>query len=77
MSEEHAAHGHDGHGTGVVPAMTDDPGELHVPHRAWLFVLFSMLIVIMQGIFVAALSSDFGRIWPAADSLKIPLPPMS
>lgn len=37
-------------------------------------VVGGVVLAIMQGMFVAA-SSGFGRVWPAADSAKIPLPP--
>jgi hypothetical protein len=34
----------------------------------------AVLLAIMQGAFVE-ISSDFGHVWPAADSAKIDLPP--
>ncbi len=39
-----------------------------------LLVLAGLLASIMQGSFTVA-SSGFGRIWPAADVVKIQLPP--
>ena len=39
-----------------------------------LLVLLGILIGIVQGSFVVA-ASGFGRVWPAADSVKIKLPP--
>jgi len=39
-----------------------------------LLVVLGVLVSIMQGSFVA-FSSTFGRVWPAAASAKVPLPP--
>ncbi len=39
-----------------------------------LLIVGGVLLSILQGMFVG-MSSGFGRVWPAADSAKIQLPP--
>ncbi len=39
-----------------------------------LLIVAGVLVSIMQGAFVAS-ASTFGRVWPAADVVKIQLPP--
>lgn len=41
-----------------------------------LLVVGGMLLAIMQGFFVAD-ASAFGRVWPAENSAKVPLPPFN
>jgi hypothetical protein len=48
------------------------PVSAGTPLYVQMLVLLALLIVFMQGAFVV-ISSTFGRIWPAADSVKIPL----
>ncbi len=50
------------------------PTTFHIPVGIRWLVVCAVVIVIVQGSFVAG-SSGFGRVWPAADSAKIPLPP--
>ena len=40
-----------------------------------LLLFGGVFLSTMQGVFVAILASGFGRVWPAANSAKIPLPP--
>jgi hypothetical protein len=60
--------GEDPHAFPPVPVSAGPPPLLRI-----LF-LIALAIVFMQGSFVVG-SSAFGRIWPAANSEKIPLPP--
>jgi hypothetical protein len=39
-----------------------------------VLIVGGLALAIMQGFFVAE-SSGFGRVWPAADSVKVQLPP--
>lgn len=44
---------------------------------AWgvkMLIVGAVVLSILQGLFVG-LQSPFGKVWPAADSTKIPLPP--
>jgi hypothetical protein len=50
------------------------PAGASIANGVKLLVLLGILCSIMQGTFVA-ISSGFGRVWPAADSAKIQLPP--
>ena len=65
--DAHAAHG-----------ATDDhpplPASAGIAPGVRLLVLGGLLLAIMQGSFVAA-SSGTGRVWPSADSVRVPLPP--
>jgi len=50
------------------------PASAGVAGGVKLLVLLGLLAAVMQGAFVVA-SAGFGRVWPAADSGKVPLPP--
>ncbi|HMD02243.1 MAG TPA: hypothetical protein VKG44_04675 [Candidatus Baltobacteraceae bacterium] len=50
------------------------PATFEVPPLVKLMVLAGLALVLMQGSFVEA-ACAFGRVWPAADSAKIQLPP--
>jgi len=52
------------------------PATFEIPVGIRFLVVCAVAIAIMQGSFVAA-ASGFGRVWPAADSAKIVLPPAS
>ena len=60
----------------ALPDMSAEPlpasGGISVGIK--ILIVGGVLLAIMQGSFVAA-ASPFGRVWPAADSAKIPLPP--
>jgi hypothetical protein len=64
---------HDAHG---MPDMGGEPlpATAGISFGVKLLVVGGVLLSIMQGSFVAA-ASPFGRVWPAADSAKIQLPP--
>ena len=64
MDELHGGPG--AHGDPQIPVSAGTPLAVHV-----LFVI-AMIIVFMQGAFVIA-SSGWGHVWPAANSVKIPL----
>jgi hypothetical protein len=68
--------------------MTHDPHSAHAsqhdlpPVPTTTGVALGVKILIFGGLFLAAMqgffvtgSSAFGRVWPASDSAKIPLPP--
>lgn len=67
MSHDAAAVAHNG-------AHPLRPPTFEIPVGIRVLVVGAVLLAIMQGSFVAA-SSGFGRIWPAADSAKVVLPP--
>ncbi len=50
------------------------PAGAGVANGVKMLVVLGVLVSIMQGMFVG-LSSPFGRVWPAADSAKVDLPP--
>jgi hypothetical protein len=50
------------------------PTSAGLPKEVGLLLALAVLIIFMQAAFVIV-SSDFGRIWPAENSVKIPLPP--
>ena len=50
------------------------PAHAGVTNGVKLLIVLGVLVSIMQGLFVG-LSSPFGRVWPAANSAKIDLPP--
>jgi preprotein translocase subunit SecY len=52
------------------------PAHAGITNGVKLLILAGLLVSIMQGLFVG-LSSPFGRVWPAADSAKVDLPPSS
>jgi hypothetical protein len=58
-------------GHGVQPL----PATAHITFGVKLFVVAAVLASIFQGSLVEEMST-FGKIWPAADSTKIALPPM-
>jgi len=64
----------DPHTTPAIDDQTPLPATSGVAFGVKVLVVGGMLLAIMQGSFVAA-SSGFGRVWPAADSAKAPLPP--
>ena len=64
----HDFHGSDGYNTPPVPST----GTITMGVK--LLVVLGVLVSIMQGSFVG-FSSGFGRVWPAANSAKVPLPP--
>ena len=64
MDELHGGPG--AHGQPEIPVTAGTPVAVHV-----LFVI-ALIIVLGQGFFVVALAG-FGHIWPAANSVKIPL----
>jgi hypothetical protein len=60
------------------------PAHAGVTGGVKLLILLGLLVSIMQGLFVAFAAAPvfklddpapFGRVWPAADSAKIDLPP--
>ncbi len=68
---------HDAHGAsngGVPPAHMLDKLGFGIPNGALLFVLFSIILAIMQGSFVVA-SSPWGHSWPSTNSTTVTLPP--
>ena len=70
MSESHDAHDQhaDEGGTADYPI----PVSAGIaPQMRW-FLVIAMLVVIMQGTFVV-LASGFGRVFPSANSVKVPL----
>ena len=52
------------------------PAHAGITNGVKLLIVLGVLVSIMQGLFVG-LSSPFGRVWPAADSAKVDLPPSS
>jgi hypothetical protein len=66
---------HDPHAAPISP---DDlpplPTTTGVAFGMKLLIFGGLFLAAMQGFFVTGASS-FGRVWPAADSAKIPLPP--
>jgi hypothetical protein len=52
------------------------PGTGHITFGVKLFVVGAVLASFFQGALVCEMST-FGKIWPAADSTKIALPPMN
>ncbi len=58
---------------GIPPHMLDKLG-FAIPNGALLFVLFSIILAIMQGAFVVA-AAPWGHIWPAIGSTTLTLPP--
>jgi hypothetical protein len=52
------------------------PASVGIGNGVRVMLVAAVLFAIMQGAFVEA-SSDFGHVWPAADSAKIELPPSS
>jgi hypothetical protein len=65
---------HDAHGAPGAAEGPPLPTTAGIAMGVKVLVVGGMLLAILQGSFVAA-SSGFGRIWPAADSDKIGLPP--
>ena len=49
---------------GVAPAMI-------------FFLIASLLVIFMQGYFVAVVASGDGHVWPASNATKLELPPMN
>jgi hypothetical protein len=64
--------GHD-HGAVHLP---HPPGRLGITRGVLFFVFIVIVISTIQGAFVIA-AAPWGRVWPAADSAKIQLPPMN
>ncbi len=52
------------------------PAHAGITNGVKLLIVAGVLVSIIQGLFVG-LSSPFGRVWPAADSAKVDLPPSS
>jgi hypothetical protein len=50
------------------------PASSNTTSGVKLLILLGVLVSIMQGSFVAG-ASPFGRVWPAADVVKVQLPP--
>lgn len=50
------------------------PASAGISNGVRVMLVAAVLLAIMQGAFVE-ISSDFGHVWPAADSAKIDLPP--
>jgi hypothetical protein len=50
------------------------PQSVGIANGVRVMLVGAVLLAIMQGAFVE-ISSDFGHVWPAADSAKIDLPP--
>lgn len=50
------------------------PATAQIANGVKLLIVVCFLLAVMQGAFVG-MSSGFGRVWPAADSAKIQLPP--
>jgi hypothetical protein len=70
MSDDaHAIHGA---GAGNPPL----PASAGIAIGVRILVVGGVVLAIMQGSFVVG-SSAFGRVWPAAASAKIELPPMN
>jgi hypothetical protein len=67
--DPHATHGA---GAGHPPL----PATGGISFGVRLLVVGGVVLAIMQGSFVVG-SSPFGRVWPAAASAKIELPPMN
>jgi hypothetical protein len=59
----------DGHGAKLQPQI---PVSAGTPMAVHILFVIALLIVFIQGAFVA-FSSGFARVWPAANSVKIPL----
>jgi hypothetical protein len=53
--------------------MVEVPVTAGVPSGARYLIVGALLIVFMQGAFVA-FSSTYGRIWPSVNSTKVQLP---
>lgn len=68
MSHGHGVHGAAAHGERPLPVSAGTTIGVK------LMIVGGLLASIMQGFFVAE-SSGFGRVWPAADVVKIQLPP--
>ena len=51
----------------------DVPVSQGVPTSARLLMAGALLIIAIQGMFVV-MASVFGRVWPAADSVRVNLP---
>jgi hypothetical protein len=60
--------------SGAADGHAPPPASSAVSVGVKLLVVGGAVLSIMQGAFVAA-SSGFGRVWPAADSATIQLPP--
>ncbi len=58
----------------IPPVHMRDKLGFGIPNGALLFVLFSILLAIMQGSFVIA-ASPWGHVWPAVGSTNLELPP--
>jgi hypothetical protein len=52
------------------------PASANITWGVRLLILGAILASIMQGSFVVKSSHDM-HVWPAADSVKVPLPPFS
>ncbi len=63
---------HDVHG--AAHASADELPRGTITMGVKLLVVAGVLASIMQGLFVGC-SSGYGRVWPAADSVKLELPP--
>jgi hypothetical protein len=66
---------HDEHGAGPDFSVKPVPGMGHITLGVKLFIVGAVLASIFQGSLVEEMST-FGKIWPAADSTKLALPPM-
>lgn len=67
----HGAHDPAGAAGGGRPLL---PASAGVSNGVKALIVAGVLVSIMQGLFVG-FASPFGRVWPAADSAKIDLPP--
>ena len=50
------------------------PVSAGTPMEVKVLLVLALVIVFMQGAFVIG-ASGFGKVWPAENSVKIPLPP--
>jgi hypothetical protein len=65
----------EGHGPESHGASSEVPVSQGIAGSMWIFLVFALLLILMQGGFVIG-SAGMGHVWPAADSVKVPLPPM-
>ena len=66
---------HDAHtASGAADDLPPLPVTAGITFGVKLLIVGGVVLSLMQGAFVE-LSSGFGRVWPAANSAKVPLPP--
>jgi hypothetical protein len=61
------------HGPQFVPNDRPIPVSKGLPRSMQMLLVIAVIVVFIMGSTVV-ISSNFGRVWPSADSAKVPLP---